>query len=571
MRIIGLNHDMYISSACLVEDGVIVGAAAEERFDRDKRTRAFPTRAVAFCLKRAGLGATAVDHWVQSWNPGVYFCKFNPLFSKHRRQMAEHLYAVPDHIMAFYGRPEADWISQEIGGSGAKVHYVTHHRAHAANAFFLSDFPSAAILTADAQGEMECTTLCRGEGGRITVLESLRYPRSLGMVYATLTQYLGFRANSDEWKVMALASYAVGDGRYREAFSRLIRTTSDGLYDIDLNYFSGFLHEQPDLFPPALEALLGPRRHPDDPLIERHYQVAAALQQAVEEAVTALLRRLHRATGEKNLALGGGLFMNSVLNGKVLEQTPFERLFLSSCPDDSGNSLGAALYLHNHILGGNRVPAPAHAFSGPAFANAEVEAVLQRFGLAFTKPEALCEAVAELLAQGLIVGWFQGPMEFGQRALGGRSILADPRRPDMRDRVNQAVKFREPFRPFAPAVLAERQAEIFQMGKAGDVPFMEKVYHVRPEYARRIPAVVHVDGSCRLQTVRRDVSPRFHRLIEAFEERTKVPVLLNTSFNRNGEPIVCTPEDALQTFFGCGLDALAIEDYLLLKRQKDVL
>jgi len=566
MRIIGINYDMYLSSACLLQDGEIVAAVAEERLSRSKLTREFPARAVDFCLRQAGLEAGDVDHWALSWNPGSYFAKFNPIFSGRRRHLVEHLYSVPDFVMEHYQRPDVDTVRQQIGADGPEIQYFTHHRCHAANAFFLSPFESAAILTADAQGELESTTLCKGRGSRIELLETMPYPQSLGMLYSSLTEFLGFRPNSDEWKVMAMASYAPGDSRYREAFGKLLQLEDDGRYSLDLRYFSGFLHDQPGLCTSRMAELLGCPRAPGEPLEERHYQIAAALQHAAEEAAVALLHRLHRLTGEKNLALSGGFFMNSVLNGKVLERTPFENLYISSCPDDSGNCFGAALYLHNHVLGAPRGPAMRHNSFGPAYSAEEVEATLRAFKLHFEKPASISAAVAELLAGGNIVGWFQGRMEFGQRALGNRSILADPRSADMKDVVNRAVKFREPFRPFAPAVLRERQEEFFRIGQAGDVPFMEKVYPVQPQHAATIPAVVHVDGSCRVQTVDKELSPKFHEVISEFERLTGVPVLMNTSFNLNGEAIVCSPEDALRTFYTCGLDALAIEDCLIVKQ-----
>lgn len=568
MRIIGINNEMYISSACLIEDGKIIAAAAEERFTRNKLTRAFPMHAVEYCLKEAGLEMREVDFIAISWNPGVYFTKFNPLLSGQRRHLVEQIYSAPDHLMHFYGRPLVDHLYQELKGNGAecRIHYITHHRAHAANGFFLSPFDSAAILTADAQGEFESTTFCRGKGNKIQFLKRINYPHSLGALYSTFTEYLGFRPNSDEWKVMAMASYANPNNKFYKLMKKhVIRFPSEDSFELNLGFFKGFLHEQPNLYTEKLADCFGPARKNDEKLEGRHFAIAAALQKVSEDAAARLLRWLYAVTKEKNAALAGGFFLNSVFNGKALELTPFKKVFISSCPDDSGNCFGAALYLYNHILGKKRERPVAHNYFGPAYTNKEIEKVLEDFKLSFQREKDIIARTARYIAEGKIIGWFQGRMEFGQRALGNRSILADPRRAEMKDAINKAVKFRESFRPFAPAVLKERQHEYFEIGKNGDVPFMEKIYRVERTKAKEIPAVVHADGSCRIQTVDKETNPMFHSLIREFAKITGVPVLLNTSFNLNNEPIVCSPRDAVRTFYSCGLDALVIGDYVVVK------
>jgi carbamoyltransferase len=345
----------------------------------------------------------------------------------------------------------------------------------------------------------------------------------------------------------------------------VVKFQGDGDFELNLSYFKGFLHDQPNLYTERLVETFGRARERDEEFQERHFEIASALQKISEEGIVHLLNWLFQQTREKNLVLSGGLFMNSVFNGKVLELTPFDNLFVSSCPDDSGNCFGAALYLYNHILGKGRSVPMSHNYYGPQYTDSEIEETLKGYNLNFAYEENIFKKAAKLLSEGNVIGWFQGRMEFGQRALGNRSILADPRKADMKDKVNRAVKFRESFRPFAPAVIKEKQEEYFEIGKGGDVPFMEKVYPVIMDKRDQIPAVVHADGSGRVQTVIKELNPEFYSLIEEFEKITHVPIVLNTSFNLNGEPIVCTPSDAIKTFYSCGLDVLVLGNYIVQK------
>ncbi len=570
MKILGLNHDMFISSAALIDEGRIVAAAAEERFTRIKQTRDFPARAVEFCLGEAGCRMEDVDYIASSWNPGIYFKKFNPLISSRRRWKSEYLYSIPDHILRFYDdrRKNIDYVFQHIRmfDADCRIYYITHHRSHAANAFLLSPFEEAAILTADSQGEFESTTFGYGRGGRIDIERSVLYPQSIGAYYSAFTEYLGFQPNSDEWKVMALAAFADWDNEYyRVLKGEAVRLHDDGLYELDLGFFKGYNAEQPDLFTEKLVDRFGPPRLPGSVLSDRHYRIAAAMQKVAEEVAFHMMNRLFEQTKSKNLAVSGGFFMNSVLNGKILGNTPFENVFVSSCPDDSGNAIGAALYLYNQILGHANREAQTHNFFGPRYGNAEIEEVLKKYGVAARHVEDASSHCARMIAEGKLVGWFQGRMEFGQRALGHRSILADPRRADTKDRVNSAVKYRESFRPFAPAIPEEEAEDYFVMDRGTKVPFMEKVYPVREDKRALLPGVTHADGTGRVQTVNRETNPEFYRVLMEFKKITGIPVVLNTSFNLNGEPIVCTPTDAVRTFFSCGLDALIMGDYLIRK------
>lgn len=571
MLILGLNHDMHISSAALVDDGRLLAGAAEERFTREKTTRAFPRNAVAYCLAEAGIEARDVDCFAASWNPGAYFQSFNPVFSGRRRFMAEHLYAVPDNLIDLYpqeGR-DCDYMVQQVPmpGGDCKTYFVTHHRAHAANAFFLSPFEEAAILTVDSQGEVESATFSAGRGNSIELLKKIHYPQSIGAFYAAFTELLGYRANGDEWKVMALAALADWDNPYYKILKEdVVRLLPGGEYEFDLTYFNGFNHDLPHIYSPKLAGRFGPARLADAPLEDSHYAIAAAVQRVTEEIVFHMLAWLQKETGMKNLAVSGGVFMNSVMNGKLLGATPFSGLYVSSCPDDSGNAIGAAYYVHNQILGNPRGEAMARNDFGPSYDDKDVLDALIGTGLAAKAVNDAAGTAAELMVDGKILGWFQGRMEFGQRALGQRSIIADPRRAETKDRINAAVKFRETYRPFAPAVLAERAGEFFDIPDGVTVPFMESVYPVREDKRAVIPAVVHADGSGRVQTVEKDTAPLFHDLISSFDRLCGVPVVLNTSFNLNGEPIVCSPKNAVRTFLGSSLDGLVIGNHLVQKQ-----
>lgn len=564
---------MYISSAALCVDGRIVAGAAEERFTRQKATRAFPRNAVAACLQSQGLSIGDIDHFATAWNPAIYMRKFNPLVSAQRRSKSEYLYSVPDNLLDLFDAEarEIGHVHQVFGRDGGKdlsVYHVTHHRAHAANAYHLSGFDEAAIMTADSQGEAESTSFAAGRGNRIDVLATLLHPHSLGAYYATFTDFLGFRPHHDEWKVMALSAYADGAASgLIEVFRReFIQLEDDGAFRLNLKYFKDFLHDLPNLYTPEMEALLGPARQPDSPLEARHYRIAAAMQTQAEEVALHALRALHRRTGCDALCVSGGFFMNAALNGKILRRTPFSRLFVSPAPDDSGNAMGAALHLHHQILGTEGRHALATPYLGPEYDKESIAAAVAACGLTARRSAAVVDETAEALANGELVGWFQGAMEVGQRALGNRSILADPRRADVKDRVNRSIKFRESFRPFAPAVPLTNADAYFDLLPGEQVPYMEKIVPVRPERRQDIPAVVHRDGSARVQTVTPESNPRFHALLTAFGARTGIPVLLNTSFNLNGEPIVATPLDAIRTFSTSGLDRLVLGDHVVVKR-----
>jgi carbamoyltransferase len=565
MRILGITHDMHISAAALVEDGEVVAAAAEERFTRAKHTRAFPARAIDFCLSGVPGGLRGVDRVAVSANPAIDLSVPDGRHSGRARWHPEGLYAVPNNLATLLDSPYQGHTTQVLRtteGPPLQIEYVYHHDAHAANVFFLSPFDSAAILSVDGRGEDITALSAIGNGNSFATLDTVPYPHSVGLLYGAVTQYLGFRIDRDEWKVMGLAAYGDSDSAVYKALRDLVEL-KDGTVHLDLNYFAYYLRPARGAVSQAFVDRFGPARQPAKPITARHHEMAAAVQHVFEDALKYLLVDLHQRTGMRRVALGGGCFMNSVFNGNVLASTPFEDVFVSSCPDDSGTSIGAALYTHCALLDGERGLAMTHNYLGPAFDQAAIDEALSRCGLSALAVEDPAGFAAQALADGKIVGWFQGLMEFGQRALGNRSILADPRSRHMRDRVNEAVKFREPWRPFAPSVLAEDFTTYF--GPEPAVPFMERTLPVRTEARSLILAAVHVDGTARPQTVTADTNPLFHRLITRFRDLTGVGAVLNTSFNLAEEPIVCTPHDAIRTFYSSGLDLLVLGNQVLAK------
>ncbi|NBC17808.1 MAG: carbamoyltransferase [Bacteroidetes bacterium] len=570
MTVLGIAHDLWIASAALVRDGKVVAAAREERLNRIKKYRGFPRQAVDYCLQQGGGELEDLDLVVSGWNPLPHLEALHTRFSGSARWRSEYLYALPNHLFQHADSFPSGPVEERLGDLGVPLVHVDHQTAHAANAFYLSPYDEAAVFTADGRGERQTALFARGNADGLTTLNEVLYPHSLGLFYGLVTQYLGFRPDSDEWKVMALAAYADDpDDRFYRVLRDLVDIRPDGTFRLDLTMCG---YHQPDVYggrfytPDFVDAIGMPPRKPDEPLGSEHHALAEALQRVFEETMTAALTALHDRTGLPRVVLGGGCMMNSLYNGKITRQTPFQEAFISSCPDDSGISVGAALwgYHHYHSSSQTQRPSHFHNYWGPSFDD-EVEATLEQYGLAYESLPDAPRRAAELLAEGQLLGWFQGAMEFGQRALGNRSILADPRDASVKDAVNRAVKYREAFRPFAPAVLAERALDFFEMSGGERVPFMEKVVPVRPAMQSQIPAVVHADGTGRVQTVQRSENALFYDLIEHFEALTGVPVVLNTSFNLNGEPIVCTPTDAIRTFYSCGLDALILGDYLIQK------
>jgi len=563
MKILGLNFSND-AAAALVVDGLVTAAVQEERFTRIKHDRGFPFQSVQYCLGHGGLSLADLDAVAFFWNPlhhmDTYSARLNSAFRHH----LEYLYDVPASLARYLpaGWTRAPYVKLCVplpSGRELPFYFVEHHLAHAASAFLGSPWPSAAILTVDGYGERTSTLLARGDGTSLEVLGRVDFPHSIGSVYAAVTEFLGFKPNRDEGKVMGLASY--GKPAYLDAFRELVRLTDDG-YTVDLNAFRYYM-EAPARVSEAFVARFGAPRAPESPLIDRDRDLAASLQVRTEEVLLHLARRLREKSGERTLCMAGGVTLNCVANGRLMREAGYEQCFFLPASSDAGASLGAALYVE-HVLGGNpaRLPFPGE-YLGPDYTDEQIATRLARGGVAVTRVDEIERRVAALLADGKIVGWFQGRAEFGPRALGNRSILADPRRADMKDVLNARVKFREPFRPFAPSILEEECGRFFSSGVPS--PYMLRVYDTVPDKVDVLPAITHVDGGARVQTVSRAQNAKYYDLIRAFGDLTGVPCVLNTSFNIRGEPIVTTPEEAYRCYASTDMDALAMGSYLFVK------
>ena len=574
MRVLGLSAFYHDSAAALVEDGRIVAAAQEERFTRRKHDAGYPRHAIAFCLRQGGVAPAGVDRVVFYDKPFLkferlletsvafaprgfrFFAKAIPVWVREKLFQKELLRR---ELRAL--APEADW--------GARLLFAEHHQSHAASAFYPSPFREAVVLTMDGVGEWATTSVAIGRGDELRMTREIHFPHSLGLLYSAFTYHAGFRVNSGEYKLMGLAPH--GEPRYAPLIlERLVDLKEDGSFRLNLDYFDycAGLRMTNGRFD---ELFGGPPRAPEEPLTQRHMDMAASAQAVLEEAVLRLTRALRRETGLPNLCLAGGVALNCAANGAVLRDGAYDGVWVQPAAGDAGGALGAALAASHRLLGvrrdgGDGRDAMRGAFLGPAFGEGDIRRALDAAGARYeTLSEgALLAAAADALAEGKVVGWFQGRMEFGPRALGARSILADARDPAMRETLNAAVKLRESFRPFAPSVPGADAADWFGIDR--DSPYMSFTAAVRGD---GIPATTHVDGTARLQTVHADTNPRYHALHEAFRERTGCPVLVNTSFNVRGEPIVCTPEDAFRCFMGTGIDRLAIGDCFLRKEEQD--
>jgi carbamoyltransferase len=561
MRILGINHSND-SAAALVVDGRVIAASQEERFSRIKHDQAFPDKAIDFCLKTQGFKLTDLDTVAFFWNPGIHAEAPPRRLVSSVRHHLEYLSGVPAHLLSRLGESvsSVEQIVHLASGHKLAIHYITHHLCHAAAAFFTSPFTDAAILTADGYGERQSTTLYHGKGASIELVAEIDFPHSIGSFYAALTDYLGFRANSGEGKVMGLASYG-SDSDYVAKMRKLVSFTERG-FELDLSYFEYFL-ERPHRYSKKLVDLLGPPRVPESAVEKRHEDIAFALQTVTEEAMLHLARMARKLTGAKNLCVAGGVALNCVANGRLQRETDFEKFFFYPAAGDTGTSVGAALVVEHILNQGKRSMEVASEYLGQGFTPAEVRTVLDRGQLRYHTLSAPERTAAHMIADGRIVAWFQGRAEFGPRALGNRSILADPRRKDMKDLLNATVKFREPFRPYAPSVLEESCDKYFASSVPS--PYMLRAYSTRPEMIDVLPAITHVDGTARVQTVNEKQNPRYYRLIKEFGRITGVDCVLNTSFNIRGEPIINTVDEAIKCLMTTGLDALFVEDYLVVK------
>jgi carbamoyltransferase len=600
MLILGLNAYHGDSAACLIKDGRLVAAAEEERFRRIKHWAGLPTQAVDYCLREGGVSLGDVEHIAVNRKPGVNNWRRLAFVLRHRpdpRLMLQKVRNIRSASSVKEALETAYGISLK-----AEVHHVEHHLAHLASAFLLSPFEEAACISIDGFGDFASTAIGTGEGDRIQIDQRLYFPHSLGIFYSAMTQFIGFPHFGDEYKVMGLAP--LGQPTYLEQMRELVRIQTDGTFKLGLKYFrhhtdnvsyswNDCAPEVGTLYTRNLIELLGPERGAGDPLEQRHKDLARSTQAMYEEAFFALLTAVHNRCPSANLALSGGCAMNSVANGKVYLSTPFKKMYLPAAAGDAGGAIGAAAIVASQITGQTSeisnakqaLPADLRpltsggtsAYLGPQSSDEEIEKLLRDRKLLSDPPtdglaganlqieqiadqRELCSRTAASIAAGGVIGWFQGRMEWGPRALGNRSILCDPRRADMKEILNAKIKRRESFRPFAPSILREHVAEWFE--QEDDVPFMMEVFQIRPEKRAAIPAVTHVDGSGRLQTVHKETNPLYHRLISEFCSLTSVPLVLNTSFNEN-EPVVCRPEEALDCFLRTKMDVLVLGRFFL--------
>jgi carbamoyltransferase len=563
VNILGISCFYHDAAAALLGDGRLVAAAHEERFTRKRHDPNLPRRAVEYCLEAGGLGIDDLDYVVFYDKP---FLKFERILTTYLATFPRSLPSFTKSIPIWL--KEKLWIPSEIRkqvGYEGEVLFAEHHQSHAASAFLPSPFEEAAILTCDGVGEWATTTQGIGRGNSFELIREVRFPHSLGLLYSAFTYYLGFKVNSAEYKVMGAAPY--GEPKYaQKILDELVDLRDDGSFKLNMKYFA--YDYGLTMTNRRFDALFdAPRREPESKMEQFHWDMAASIQRVIEECVLRISRDLHARTGMKNLCMAGGVALNCVANGRIVREGPFENLWVQPAAGDAGGALGAALFAHNAVLGKPRSFRMDHAFWGPSYAGHAIRRFLEARGAPYRtlRRDEMIEDVARRLDEDqAVVGWFQGRLEWGPRSLGSRSILADARNEENWKRVNLKIKFRESFRPFAPAVLAEKASEWFEIDR--ESPYMLLVCPVRPD--RKIPAVTHVDGSARLQTVTHEAHPEFYDLLSAFDRRSGCPVLINTSFNVRGEPIVCSPEDAYLCFMRTNMDVLVLGNQILLKEEQ---
>ena len=562
MNVLGISCYYHDAAACLLRDGEIVAAAQEERFTRKKHDQEFPLHAIRYCLRAGGITPEDLDC------VGFYD---KPLL-KFERMLTTYLATFPRSFPSFQkAMPiwlrQKLWVKDEIRRTldyRGEILFAEHHQSHAASAFLVSPFREAAILTVDGVGEWSTASYGVGKDRAVDLFFELRFPHSLGLLYSAFTYYLGFKVNSAEYKVMGLAPY--GEPRYFDRIMReLLDLKEDGSFKMNLAYFN-YVHGLTMTNGRFSELFGGPPRSSEGPLEQRHKDIAASIQKVCEHVMLKMASHLHRATGQENLCMAGGVALNCVANGRILRECPYREIFIQPAAGDAGGAVGVAAFIYHTLMGHPRTHTWRHAYLGPEFSNDDIREYLVKNDIAcheHSTPDLL-RKTARLIDEQQVIGWFQGRMEFGPRALGNRSILADARNPKNKDIVNLKIKFRESFRPFAPTVLLDRVSEYFELD--GPSPYMLLVAQVRPE-KRVIPSVTHVDGSARIQTISREENPLYYDLIREFDRLTGCPVIINTSFNVRGEPIVCTPHDAYLCFMRTNMDHLVMGNYLLDKKE----
>ncbi len=568
MYILGISAYYHDSAACIIKDGKLIAAAEEERFTRKKHDNSFPINAIQYCIKEAGIT-------IKDLNYVTFYEK--PLL-KFERLLSQHLECFPGSYKTFISSIPS-WINEKLRlpktlkkklGYKGEILFIEHHLSHAASSFLISPFEKAAILTIDGVGEWTTTAHGIGEGYDLTLLKEIKFPSSIGLLYSTITGYLGFSVNNSEYKVMGLAPYGEMNrqkNKYYEKLKKVIDIKEDGSYRLDMDYFK---YHYSDRMPSKklCELLEEPIRSPESQVEQKHKDIAAAVQLILEDVMTTTLKFLHRKTKCDNLVIAGGVALNSVYNGKILRNTPFKKIWIQPNATDGGTCIGAAYYTYNVILGNKRNYQMKDAYLGPGYTTEEIKKFLDENKIKYTSfkdDNDIIKSTAKLVAENNVIGWFQGRMEFGPRALGARSILSNPCNPKMQEILNTKVKHREKFRPFAPVVCEDDALKYFDCDEPIPEPtdFMLMVYPIRKEWQNKIPAVTHVDGSGRLQTIRKHQNFRYYEAIKEFGKITGIPIMINTSFNIRGEPIVCTPYDAYKCMMGTGIDYLVIDKFLV--------
>ncbi|MBN1502062.1 carbamoyltransferase [Candidatus Woesearchaeota archaeon] len=568
MYILGISCYYHDSSAALLKDGKIVAAAEEERFTRKKHDTSFPVNAIKYCLQSQGISANKLSYI------GFYE---KPLL-KFERVLSQHLQFFPHSLKTFLSSMPS-WVNDKLRVTKkikkelkykGDVLFIQHHLAHAASCFLVSPFKKAAILTVDGVGEWTTTSYGAGDANEINLMKEIRFPHSLGLLYSAITAYLGFKVNNSEYKVMGLSAYGNKNSRtntYYRRLKKVIDIKDDGSYYLDMSYF---VYQYADRMPSRklCKLLGGGVRQYSEKLTQRHKDIAAALQLIYEEVFTKMLNYVHKETECENITIAGGCGLNSVANGKILQQTAFKNVWIQPAAGDAGTSIGVVSYIYYTLLRNKRTYIQDNAFLGPSYSKTEIKRFLENNKIKyniFKNRQELIQKTAKLILQNNVIGWFQGRMEWGPRALGSRSILANPCNPEAQDLLNLKVKHREKFRPFAPVVCEDDALEYFECDKPVPAPtdFMLMVYPVKKKWHKKIPSVTHIDGSGRLQTIRRSQNPLYYDLIKEFGKLGKIPILINTSFNIRGEPIVCTPYDAYRCMMGTGIDYLVIDKFLV--------
>ncbi len=573
MKILGLNAYHGDASACLLVDGQIISATEEERIRRLKHWAGFPSEAIKFCLDDSGLKLSDIDVITISRDPYANFGLKVLHALKNRLSLSNIKDRVTNLQKAMNLQDEfALHFTQDFKDFKGKIVNVEHHRSHLASAYFVSPYEESAILSIDGFGDFSSMMSAYGKGNQFNVLDQVNYPHSLGVFYTAFTQYLGFPHYGDEYKVMGLAPY--GTANYKEQVRKVVTLTSDGLFKLNMDYFNhtkqgvnmtwtdGLPHVE-SMFTDMFIKTFGPNRRKEEELTQYHKDLAASVQAVTEEVIFHIAENLLKKTGSENLCLAGGVGQNSVANGKIIANTGFKNLYIPPAAHDAGTSIGSALYYHHQTLKNKRTLVSKTGYYGYHATNDEIENTLKKNNVTYTyfeDREELIDIVTDKIIDACVIGWYQGRAEFGPRALGHRSIIADPRRNDAKEILNLKIKRRESFRPFAPSILEEKVADYFE--RTDEVPFMEKVFVIKPEKRADIPAVTHVDGSGRLQSVNKNYEPMYHRLIERFYEKTGVPILLNTSFNEN-EPIVNTPQEALDCYLRTKMDVLVMGNFYI--------